>query len=416
MTIGLLVDEITLGEILIYSSLKRRSTNIRLIDATDSFSNTEKIISEDPELKCVINRVTRKNLRIFYSEILKNRGIKVLNPFEIEYVSNSKLRAKLAFSTHQVRTARFAIIPKFPIEQYSIGRLARHDRVEEIAAFLEAEVGFPAILKPSEGSRGKSILIVNSREDFVAQCRKYRTIDEILKVPYALYQTLSNPVGLFAEEFIPHAFDLRILISMKGNSVKCLGCLARVGREEAEVAKNTALGSIPVGVEIPKSYEDAAANGLMAVVSYVEKMWGTSPDCCLVGVDIIPRCDDAEARREIYSLAKAISPFKDKHIEQAKKLLNVTLRKLLKTYGKNFDAILEDKGFINVWKHLDSTFREFQSLDGYNRLQEGINRVLETSEPYICELNTRVDFEVNTRNLSIPNLHEIMAELVATWS
>ncbi|MFQ5762850.1 MAG: RimK family alpha-L-glutamate ligase [Candidatus Bathyarchaeia archaeon] len=413
MSIAVLVDEVTLGEVLIFSALKRKGIQARLIDATNSLPNVENML-RDPTLKGVINRVTRKNLRTFYAEELKNRGTRVLNPFEVEYISNSKLRTKQAFSARGVKTARFTLIPKFPVEQYSVGRLARHDRVEEIAEILEAEVGFPVVLKPSEGSRGKSVLIARSRDDFAAQCRKYRTIDQLLEIPYALYQTLSNPIGLFAEEFIPHPFDLRVLISMKGKSTSYLGCLARVGRSEDEVAKNTALGSIPVGVEIPKSFKDAAMNGLLSVVSYAEKTWSNTPACCIVGVDIIPRCDNAEARKEIYILAKTVSAFKNERIEEAKKLLNVTFRKLLKKHGVDSDAIMQDKGFLDAQKHLDHAFSVFRSLDGYKRLQEGIWRCLESSEPYLGELNTRIDFEVNTRNLCIPNLHENIVDLAAT--
>lgn len=408
MRIGLATDEITYDEILLYSASESLDVKMDFIDLKNLFMKSseniyEKIVKEH-NLLMIVNRATSKNLRERSTEIFERAGLKVLNPYMVEHISNDKFRTKEAFRKFNLETVRYILLPDFPFSRRrEDGRLRFHrEKAKAIAKTIAREVGFPAVIKPVGGSRGKSICLIESENDFLEECFRYYKLYvngwSERKIPEALHQCVSNPIGVFAEEFIPHPLDLRVIVSMRrGESPQYIGCLGRVGRGEEEIAKNTALGSIPIGIDLPEEYRRIAIDCVKAIVNYA-KSFGYLVDYCLVGVDIIPRCDSFLERKMVYEAARKISPFKDKYIEQVKTQLNKAIRKLASKHGRNLDAYTKDKDFKDVDNSLIEVFRKYREMEEYKNLVKVSEEYLNVSKPEPNEVNTRVDYGINTRN------------------
>lgn len=422
MRIGLATDEITYDEILLYNVSEGLGVKMGFIDLKSlllSGDVYEEIVKEH-DLAVVVNRAVSKNLRERSAEIFERAGLKVLNPYIVEYVSNDKLRTKEAFRRFNLETVRYVLFPDFPFSRRKEdGRLRFYrEKAKTIAKTIAHEVGFPAVIKPIGGSRGKSIRLIKDENDFLEECfRCYKLyIDgwSERRIPEALRQCVSNPIGIFAEEFIPHSLDLRVIVGMRrGESPQYIGCLGRVGRGEEEIAKNTALGSIPIGIDLPEEYRRIATDCIRAIVNYV-KSFGYSVDYCLVGVDIIPRCDNPLERRRVYEAARRISPFKDKYIEQVKAQLSKAIRKLASRHGRNLDAYVKDKDFKDVDKNLVEVFRKYREMEEYKNLVKTSEEYLDVSEPKPNEVNTRVDYGINTRNAACLNIPYHIIQVISS--
>jgi len=209
---------------------------------------------------------------------------------------------------------------------------------------------------------------------------------------------------------LPHALDLRVLVQKIDDGIKYLGTLARVAEDEERVAKNTALGSIPVGLDdVPEYIKQMAINSVRAMMAGIERVYQPSRSL-LIGVDIIPSTEDVEARQEVYSGASRLVDYKRGRIEDAKTELQRILKGRLSSHKRNLLAVSQDEEFLRSVRYFDEVFGEFKSLPAYQSLQKVIQQYLLGATSYVGELNPRVDFGTNTRNLSIPRLHYMIVD------
>ncbi len=411
MTIGLAVDyldtELYVDEILILQAFLNRGV-IPTIMHYSHRTGIEKEFLED--LDKVVNRLVHRRGRVNFAQELEESGITVLSSYSVEGFCRYKPAMKEVFKDQEIPTAPYHLT-KHPLKIVGGTIRGNEENIEEIADSIQEELGFPVAVKPTSGSRGKSIIKVNGKEDFIDFCSSQRGKPRG-EVPSAFYRNSINPGGLFLEEFLPHPLDLRCLVSMKrGRKPEYLGCLARVGRSDEEEAKNTALGAIPVGgIDSPQIVEDISLSSVRAMLSYIENDQGP----LIVGVDIIPVCDDLEVRRGIYEVVRGVSDYKDSEIEGAKDKMRATLDSRVERFGTDLLGILYDEKFEGDLANLDRIFGEYRSSEEYKELQRRISTYLrENMSFYVAEINASVDFGTNTRNLTRP-LQEDIVDVVLT--
>jgi glutathione synthase/RimK-type ligase-like ATP-grasp enzyme len=404
MRIGVATDVVTQDEILISNVLEDLGVGLEFIDLKrlpfKTLEDLREIFFKDFKLSVIINRATSKYIREYSTEKLERAGLKVVNPYGIEYLSNDKFRTKEVFKSYSVKTMENVLIPNFPFERGKDGKLHFNRKaLEQIIEVVNKEVGFPAVLKPIAGSRGKSIMLVKDSNDLYEKCRmlQKRYGEKGVENEYALYQCLLNPYGVYVEEFVPHPLDLRVIVAKKrGERPKYLGCLGRAVVSEDTIAKNTALGGIPIGVDPPESIKSLAVKCVESEVDYARNI-GYEVDYCLVGVDIVPRSDEIAEREKVYRAVANILPFKNERIEPAKAELNKVLTKFLQ------GNLVKDK-LKDAIEEVERKFNDFKSLEGYAQARSVIENYLETCVPYANEVNTRVDYGINTKNVACENL------------
>ena len=405
MKIGLALDYPSLDELFLLKAMLGQGITPVLLYPYYQGENAASL----HKLDAVINRIQHRYRRLRFSEYLSAEGIKCLNPFAVEFLCRSKISQKKAFENSAVTTAPW-MLTEYPLGIMENNDMAwSQDFTEKISGVIGKELGYPVVVKATEGSRGSSLLSFRDRAEFIGVVSSWNSKKQA-EAPRSLYHNAINPEGLFIEQLIPHAFDLRCVVATKNGEVyDFLGTLARVGASEGQVAKNTALGAMPVGVEAPERVKEIAVNCARAGVSYLHTLFGRVPEHALLGVDIMPRSEDIALRKEIYQLVQELEPvYSD--CEQTKQELGQALESLLKSYGRNINKILGDDIFERVLAAMDSAFAGFRLDPGYIRLSDKIAAFLNKADLYAVELNARVDFARMMRTLCSPKLHEQIVE------
>lgn len=414
MRVALVFDTLSLEELLIYESLRESGAEVYPIQLAGRLTTTQQ------QFDVAINRTLSKHIREYVSESFESQGVKVLHQNWIELLCGDKVRTKRIFKKLGIPVNRSVLINRFLVERSILGLSVNRDRVRMIGEAIGEKLGFPYILKPTAGSRGASIIQVSTASELEKMCLEHfrderklsnHPMKQIRKdVPHAFYQNLINPHGTFGEEFAPHALDLRFVVrKLEGQKPEYIGCLARVGRGDHELAKNTALGSIPIGIISPKLWVETSLSAAQAIISSTNET-GLSKSF-VVGVDIIPRCEDPSEREKIYRAVKSVSAFKEKVIEQTKKRAALYIQRL-SAKSDDMRMISADEKLLYARRELTAAYGQFALLDGYQRLQNSIISYLEKSQPKVDEINTRIDFAYNTLNLACPLLSSQIAEVI----
>ncbi|MEM5878923.1 MAG: hypothetical protein QXU74_00295 [Candidatus Aenigmatarchaeota archaeon] len=411
MKIGLASDEILLDEFSLLEELSKK-VEIQFIDLKNfSFKSPEETRSliNSYGIEAIVNRATSKNFRENSTENFEKADILVINPYGVEYFSNSKPRLKDIFRRYRIPTIDSILIQDFPIKKYGDRFSLNRNAAEKISKLIFQEWK-KAVIKPTEGSRGKAIFYIESEKDFLRTCvTAFQNYKDRGKINEALFPCLSNPYGVYAEEFKPHALDLRISLEKeKGKSPVVIGCLARVVSSDEIIAKNTALGAIPIGIPTPPKYEKIAVECINALVNFTRSR-GFNIDALYGGIDIIPVCEDGEERKKIYEGIKKLSKFKTEKIEPVKTKVKVALEKRLENRCTEGE-------FNKTLREHDQIYAEFKSLPEYLEAQSLILEHLDKCTPYANEFNTRPDFRNNTHNLSanIPeSIYRVLKSIVA---
>ncbi len=420
VVIGFATDEITLDEFAILEELESNDVEFELINLNNLYLKSTKSLCESINSDVIINRATSSNVREVYSEFFEKAGIRVLNQFGMEQVCNSKLRTKIALESHGIKTVEYVLINRFPIfrpnpnNKYVLSR----EVTKEIEEKIIDEFG-TAVVKPTGGSRGKSILPIRSRGDFLKECVKaYTEYGEtsILR-NFNLYQNVNNPYGIYAERFVPHALDLRVPASWRNGEVKVFDPLIRTVMNDSIVAKNTALGAFSAGIDLSQECKKSTKKSIEALIDFVERS-GCTVKGLVCGMDIIPMCESTKERQTVYNAVVEVAHLWEEFVFPLKRLVNKVLERyarFVRKIGSKHDIeevyhILK----IELKKPLEKMDRGYEKLrvsKEYERLQKVVTEHLEKCLLLPNELNLRPDFRYNTHNLAMAEFPSSYVEM-----
>jgi hypothetical protein len=288
-----------------------------------------------------------------------------------------------------------------------------NDYIDRILNIVEREVGYPVVIKPPRGSRGGGFVnkVIHSPEEMKSIIQEFSRAQNILRVPKSMCESLSNPIGVFVEEYLPHALDLRCIVSQNSSS-QHHACLARIGTTDDSIQKNTSLGNMAVGIEASEELVKISKESLSAILDYAKKLFVDCPQYGITGVDVIPCCEDRDARQLVYKSALELAD-QWQEVEKAKRNFKTGLSKLwnIKYCGeRNHEGLLYDNDFKALQEKIYEAFSRFKSHPGYRKLQKAVGDYIEKSTLFGSENNTTVDWPFQTMHLCGPIQNDI-AEL-----
>lgn len=325
------------------------------------------------DVSVVLNRAQSKNRRLFAAHILEAFGKQVINPSQVEYLCFSKLRTLLHFWKNGIKIPRTVYVPCDSHEYKRDGSEIHNEG--DIADLMQQELGNEEIVvKPDAGTHGKRVRLAKKREEF-------------LKVIHETKPSITNPIGVLAQELVQKWFyDLRILVAKEnGRTPHCYPkALARAGFKDFRT--NTYLGNMVFGVNLPPYIKNMAIK-CGEVIGKNSKVWVLALDAMLnVGEDKM--VDDEYVKSE---LEKLVLPF-----EAVKKV------KSDRTKKKDF----------STWNaKLERAFQEYINLEAYENVKKIIEESVERGKQSIMfhEVNSCPEFWEQTRmiaeiNLAVPLL------------
>lgn len=347
----------------------------------------------------VLNRLLSRAYRLKLGRVLELSGVPAINPWTMIRNSDLKPRSKLLFQKANLPTPQ-SILLEESFFVWDGGSLTLNE--PRLGQMLEAIDGFgyPIVIKPTRGSRGLSVLDFENRRGLVESLftilagHLSHPGDHV--VPVAFYQNLQN-AGTFVERREPHALDLRVPVArFRGCQARVLGCLARLGRDELQLAKNTALGAIPIGVEPAPEIRELCIRAAESVAA--------GAPAYVVGVDILPAQPDINERQKVYRRVSYIVEAHRMVREQARKAEEV-LRGLQQS-GRSTESILRDPRVHREIEKMDALFQYFGELCRTYDVVEAVEEYLAHARLLVTEVNTRPDFGINTHNLATDLLPE----------
>lgn len=363
-------DNMTYDEIGIMLAAKRRGMNMEGIN----FQTTVNMLNSLNEFSPVINRCQSKARREKASFIVEEGRGSVINAFEVEMICNSKIFTISRFARSGIGTLRTAYVP-FAGEKEGERILLRMGDVDSVIKKVEIMFKYPFVVKPERGSRGRSVVKIEDRVQF----------ENILK---SWTRSLDSPAGLLIQDCLSKAFDLRMVVaSYDGKEHKFLASLARVPSSQEAFATNTALGAIPVGVELPTRAKEEAIRASMVI----------SNRTSVLGVDAIPGINEEDMERVIEH-AKNVVPIHNR------------VKRVKETFSNSVKLSLEK--FLKTKENLDYAFKEMIMASEYIKLKNLLEELLDNAELYFIEVNSRPDFYVNTRNCTGVDISEAYAKCI----
>ena len=325
------------------------------------------------DVSVVLNRAQSKNRRLFAAHILEAFGKHVINPSQVEYLCFSKLRALLHFWKNGIKIPRTVYVPCDSHEYKRDGSEIHNEG--DIADLMQQELGNEEIVvKPDAGTHGKRVMLAKKRE-------------ELLKVIEETKPSITNPIGVLAQELVQKWFyDLRIVVAKENGKIPhCYPkALARAGFKDFRT--NTYLGNMVFGVNLPPYIKNMAIK-CGEVIGKNSKVWVLALDAMLnVGEDKM--VEDEYVKSE---LEKLVLPF-----EAVKKV------KSDRTKKKDF----------STWNaKLERAFQEYINLEAYENVKKIIEESVERGKQSIMfhEVNSCPEFWEQTRmiaeiNLAVPLL------------
>jgi len=420
MVIGFATDEITLDEFAILEELESNGIEFELINLNNIPLRSPNTLHESIDSDVIINRATSSNTREVYSEFFEKAGVRVLNPFGMELVCNSKLRTKIALEESGIETVEYVLINGFPIfrpnpnKKYVFSR----ETAKEIEERIIGAFG-TAVVKPTGGSRGKSILPVRSKDDFLRECVnayvEYRETGILRN--FNLYQNVNNPYGVYAERFIPHALDLRVPVSWRKGEIKVFNPLIRTVMSDSIVAKNTALGALSAGIDLPLECEKLTKKSMGAIVDFVERR-GHTVKGLVCGMDIIPLSEYDKERQAVYNAVVEVAHLWEEHVFPLKMLVNKVLERYARFLRQSRSKHTIEEVYQTLKRELSSPlekmdvgYKKLRSSTEHQNLQNVAVEHLEKCVFLPNELNLRPDFRYNTHNLAMAEFPSSYVEI-----
>jgi len=326
--------------------------------------NYSKIIEN---VAVVLNRAQSKNRRLFATNILESFGKRVINPSHIESVCFSKLTTLLHFWKEGIKIPRTVYIPCDSHETMPDKNEIHNEK--EIADLIQQELGDREIvIKPDAGTHGKDVRLAKNRDD-------------LLMILQETEPSITNPIGVLAQELVPKWFyDLRIIVTKeKGRAPWCYPrALARAGLKDFRT--NTFLGNFVFDANLPLYIRDLAVKCGRAIGKNSDA-WLLAFDS-MIDVDRDKIVDDEHIRSELDKLAVPFDAVKKVKSDETKRTdflgWNKRLEKAFQNY-KNSEAYENVKKIIeeSVEKNKHNTvFHEANSCPEFweqTRLIAGIN-------------------------------------------
>ncbi|MEM2087625.1 MAG: hypothetical protein QXF52_02985 [Thermoproteota archaeon] len=367
---ALFYDNMTCDEVGIKLAAEKREIPLEAVN----FSTIVNILEESDQYSPVLNRCQSKSRRERASFLVEEQGGCVINTFETEVTCNSKIFTTTRFAKFGVKTVRTAYVP-FAAEKDGEKPLYRADAVKRVVENIEGLFKYPFVAKPERGSRGRNIIKIEKRSQ----------LENLLK---SWTRSLDSPAGLLIQECVDKAFDLRIVVSLcTGEKHAYIASLARVPSSKESFATNTALGAIPVGVELPEKAVENAVRAAMAV----------SKGISVLGVDAIPEVDE-EMVEKVIVCAEKVAPIHSK------------IRKFKEDFSNSVRLPLEK--FLKAKEKMDDVFKEMLGTSQYGELKKVLEKTLEDSKLYFIEVNSRPDFYINTRNCTGIDVSDVYVKCI----
>ncbi|MEM1553845.1 MAG: hypothetical protein QXS51_00920 [Thermoproteota archaeon] len=367
---ALFYDNMTCDEMGIILTAEEMGIRLEKID----FSTYINVLGEGNDYSPVINRCQSKSRRERTSFLIEEQGGYVINPFNVEVLCNNKIFTINKFVKSGVKTAKTAYVP-FSVEKEGDKLIYRLENIEKVIRDVENLFQYPFVIKPERGSRGRNVMMITSRNHFETVLKKW-------------VRSLDSPAGFIVQEPVNKAFDLRIVVvSYDFNEYSYLASLARVPSSKEAFATNTALGAIPVGVDLPQKAVDEAIRASMAV----------SQGVSILGVDAIPEVDN-DLSEKIVEYAEKVAPI---HNE---------VKKLKEVFSNSVKLSLEK--FVKARERMDNEFKRMINTSEYGKLKETLENILESSTLYFIEVNSRPDFYINTRNCTGVDVSEAYVKCI----
>jgi len=367
---ALFYDNMTCDEMGILLASEKRGINLETAD----FSTFVKILGEKNSYSPVINRCQSKSRRERASFLIEEQGGRVINPFSVEVLCNNKVFTINRFEKLGVKTVKTAYVP-FAVEKEGDKPVYRADALNRVIREVEGLFKYPFVIKPERGSRGRNVMLIDSKSHFETILKKW-------------VRSLDSPAGFLIQEPVSKAFDLRIVTSSyDGEKHNYLASLARVLSSKEAFATNTALGAIPVGVELPQKARDEAVKASKAVSQSIN----------ILGVDAIPEVSE-DIAEEIISLAEKIS------------VIHNDIKRLKEEFSSSVKLSIEK--FIKARERMDEAFQKMINASEYVKLKEMLVNVLGSTYLYFIEANSRPDFYINTRNCTGVDISEEYAKCI----
>ncbi|MEM2608213.1 MAG: hypothetical protein ABIM44_01800 [candidate division WOR-3 bacterium] len=367
---ALFYDNMTCDEMGIVLAAEKRGISLDTVD----FSTLVNMLGEGNNYSLVINRCQSKSRRERASFIVEEQGGKVVNPFDVEMLCNNKIFTINRFKKIGVKTVKTAYIP-FAVEKEGDRPVYHANSLNKVVKDVEDLFNYPFVLKPERGSRGRNVMMINNRSQFEAILKKW-------------IRSLDSPAGFLIQEPVNKAFDLRIVVSSyKNMEYDYLASLARVPSSKEAFTTNTALGAIPVGVELPKNACNEAIKAAVAV----------SQSISVLGVDAIPEIDENTAK-EIICHAEKVAP------------IHNDIKKLKEEFSNSVKLSVEK--FIKARERMDAAFQKMINTPEYANLKGALENALEEANLYFIEVNSRPDFYINTRNCTGVDVSEAYVKCI----
>jgi glutathione synthase/RimK-type ligase-like ATP-grasp enzyme len=324
------------------------------------------------EAQVVLNRTQSKSRRLFAAAILENIGKGVLNPMSVELLCQSKIRTLLAFAKRGVRVPKTVFVP-CNVEE-NIGGGGVLDNVGAVSQLVTQQTGCEkVVLKPDAGTHGRGVRLSENREE----------LEEFLR---GLEPSITNPVGVVAQEFVPKWFyDLRIIVyKERGEHPVCHeNALARGGFKDFRT--NTFLGNMVFMANLPSN-----------VISEAERCAGALGGCeeaWVIALDAMPWIGDEFMEGEEAlkaSLAALEEPFGD-------------VKRVKRSPSKKRDFPAYDRAITDAYTN-------YKASKAYAHVESVVNETLEKARDsvFFHEGNACPEFWEQTRLMAGINPAEVL--------
>jgi len=144
INLGILASRIRLEEkLLVKEARKRSEINLTIVDPREFTWDNSNL----SELDVLLDREISQSRAYHIMELLSNTGITLINDFETVQLCGDKAFTSVKLKKHGVPTPDFRVA---------------FDRESALKAV--EEIGYPAVLKPVDGSWGRMVSKVNNRE------------------------------------------------------------------------------------------------------------------------------------------------------------------------------------------------------------------------------------------------------------
>ncbi len=317
------------------------------------------------ECEAYINRCKSANRRLKLAELFDELSTSIINPYPVEKTCNDKSLTTLFFNKNNIPTPKTCFVPYNSFIDESGNPIFRKDEVFEVANQIIDYLSFPIVVKPVLGSWGKRVRLINSKD---------KLVEELINN----LATLDNSTGIYVQEYVPKAFDVRSHVVVKNGVSMCVASMARVSPNDERFVTNTAQGGLTVGIDMPHRLKELCSK----IADVVAKGQGAA----LIALDIMPVMEDPDEREEIYKLHRTLYP----DFEE--------VWRVKKAYFQN--VALTRERVAAAEEHLKKAYIEFKARKAYSEMKEAVENYMEEKTILSTEVNSNPDFWFNIRNVA----------------